>query len=238
MFFAVLAKVKTMVRSILLLAALPLAVFPFTSSYLPQYDIQMGCDRILHKSAFDICYSCGWKTPKLVVYRVNGRLADSVNLSRKGLRFRPDYSLPARCRSYPRDYSRTGFDRGHLAPNAAFDYSRRVQKETFLMSNIAPQKPWLNRRLWAKIERFARWKARRHGEVSVVTGACRSAGRIRNGVNVPAYWFKIVFAGNGEPVSFLVPNTNVGMKRARAKEFLVPVSEIEKICGISFKKRF
>ena len=29
--------------------------------------------------------------------------------------FRPDYNLPTKCRTYNKDYSRTGYDRGHLA---------------------------------------------------------------------------------------------------------------------------
>ena len=216
------------------LILLPLSVFAFSSKFLPGYDIQTRCDKILHKTAFDICYSCKWKTPRMVVYRIDGKLADGVNLSRKHLYFRPDYRLPAKCRSYPKDYSRTGFDRGHLAPNAAFDYSKRVQKETFLMSNIAPQKPRLNRRLWAKIERFARFQARKYETVSVITGVCGSQGYIRNGVNVPRYWFKIIFRPRKTPVCFLAPNTNKGMSRAKAKEFLSSMNEIERECGFSF----
>lgn len=230
-------KGRAFLKLALFLATLPVLGFAFTSQYLSQYDIHANCDYILHKKAFDICYSCGWKTPKLVVYRVDGLLADSVNLSRKRLRFRPDYTLPTRCRSYPRDYSKTGFDRGHLAPNAAFDYDRRVQKETFFMSNIAPQKPKMNRRLWAKIERFVRWKAKSEGNISVVTGVCQSLGHIRNGVNIPRYWFKVIFSEKGKPVCFLVPNANVGMKKAKAKTFLSSLSEIERVCGIVFKHR-
>ncbi|WP_156919564.1 hypothetical protein [Lebetimonas sp. JS138] len=53
-----------------LLLLIPFLLFAFTSKYLPNYDIQAECSQILHKKAFDICYSCKWKTPKLVVYKV------------------------------------------------------------------------------------------------------------------------------------------------------------------------
>ena len=211
-------------------------LFAFQSRFLP-YDININCSQILHKTTLDICYSCKFKTPKMVVYKVDGNLIDSKNLSRKHLYFRPDYQLPTRCRSYPKDYSRTGFDRGHLAPNAVFDYNRRVQKETFLMSNIAPQKPKLNRRLWNKIERFVRMQARRYGNVRVITGVCGSMGHIKHGVNIPSYWYKIIFRPDGKVISFLAPNINRGMTRARAKEFLTDVGTIEKTCGFEIKKQ-
>ena len=171
----------------------------------------------------------------MVVYRIDGGLMDKYNLSRKRLRFRPDYQLPVKCRSYPKDYSHTGYDRGHLAPNAVLDYSRWVQKETFLMSNIAPQRPKLNRKLWAKIERFARFQARKYGKISVITGVCGSCGTLgkkKHNVNVPKWWYKILFLPDGKKVAFLAPNTNEAGKM-KAKAFLVPLHRVEKVCDFS-----
>ncbi|WP_187648745.1 DNA/RNA non-specific endonuclease [Nitrosophilus labii] len=228
-----------MTKKIFLISILLLSLFAFESKYLPNYNIDIKCDKILHKKAFDICYSCKWKTPKMVVYQVDGNLIDSKNLSRKHLRFKPDYQLPTKCRSYSKDYSKTGFDRGHLAPNAVFDYDRKVQKETFLMSNIAPQKPKLNRRLWTKIERFVRLQARKYRKISVITGVCGSNGTLgkkRHNVNIPKWWYKIIFLPNGKTICFLVPNINTEMSRAKAKEFLVQIENIERICNISIRK--
>ena len=214
-----------------ILLTIPLLLFAFHSQYLPHYDIDIQCDRILHKKVFDICYSCKWKTPKMVVYQINRDLMDRYNLPRKHLRFRPDYQLQTKCRSYPRDYSHTGYDRGHLAPNAIFDYSRAVQKESFLMSNIAPQKPKLNRKLWAKIERFTRFQARKYGKISVITGVCGSAGTLgknKHNVNIPKWWYKILFLPNGKTIGFLAPNRSI--ENTRAKKYLTEVEKIEKKC--------
>ena len=48
------------------------------------------------------------------------------------------------------DYTGSGFDRGHMAPNYAIGtrYGHGAQRETFLMSNISPQAPDLNRSWW------------------------------------------------------------------------------------------
>ena len=52
------------------------------------------------------------------------------------------------------DFSNSGYDRGHMAPNYAIGtrYGHEAQRETFLMSNIAPQAPDLNRIWWRVLE--------------------------------------------------------------------------------------
>ncbi|MES3017460.1 MAG: DNA/RNA non-specific endonuclease [Bacteroidota bacterium] len=47
-----------------------------------------------------------------------------------------------------------GFDLGHMAPNAAINrqFGKMSQMETFLMSNICPQKAGLNQGVWQKLE--------------------------------------------------------------------------------------
>ena len=220
-------------KKLIILSLLSLSLFAFQSKYLPNYDIKAHCDKILHKRAYDICYSCKWKTPIMSVYVINGKaISSGTHYSRKGLNFTPDYNLPNKCRSYRKDYSRTGYDRGHLCPNAVFNYSKRLQKDTFKLSNIAPEKPNLNRKLWAKIERFARFQARKYKGVSVATGICGSLGHIRNNVNIPKWWYKIIFLPNGKTISFLAPNTNSGMKKAKVKEFLSSIDKIERVCGV------
>jgi endonuclease G len=226
----------------LILTLTSFSLFAFTSKYLPNYNIDIHCDKVLHKHAFDICYSCKLKNPLAVVYKVDANLMDKYNLSRKHLSFKPDYSLPRECRSYPKDYSHTGLDRGHNAPNSIFDYNKTIQKETFLMSNIAPQKPKLNRHLWAKIERVVRYLARKHkkeGPVRVITGSCGSLGNLgkkRHYVNVPKWWYKIIFLPNGKTLSFLALNSNrVGYDRI--KKHIVHLKTIERVCGFKIEKK-
>ena len=217
-----------------LLLLIPLFLFAFTSKYTPNLNnfLQpIKCDNILHKTAFDICYSCKYKHPLAVVYELKGYLVKK-KISRKGLRFRPDYELPTKCRSYSKDYSRTGYDRGHNAPNAAFDYNRAIQKQTFLMSNIAPQKPQLNRRYWAKVERFTRYLAVKYKKVEVVTGVCGNKGYIKHKVGIPAWWYKIIYVPTKNSyVAFLAPNTNTGMSKAKLKEYRTTLKEIRKVCN-------
>ena len=216
-----------------LLFLIPLFLLAFTSKHTPELNnfIQpIKCDRTLHKTAFDICYSCKYKHPLVVAYTLKGELVKK-KISRKGLSFRPDYNLPTKCRSYSKDYSRTGYDRGHLASNASFDYNRKIQKQTFLMSNIAPQKPQLNRRYWAKVEKFTRYLAVKYKQVEVVTGVCGNKGYIKNKVGIPTYWYKIIYVPKTNSyVAFIAPNTNTGMSKAKLKEYRTTLEKIKEVC--------
>jgi len=212
-------------------------LFAFSTNYFP-FKIQYHCDRILHKTAFDICYSCKKKEPNFVTYTLYGNLVNKNNYSRKGLSFRPDYDLPRICRSYSKDYVHSGYDRGHNAENASLDYSRKVQRETFLMSNISPQAKWLNRKYWSKVERFSRYLAVKYRKVNVITGNCGSIGHLKNNVNIPKWWYKVIYIPKlHEFIGFLAPNTNKNMKTVKLKKYLVPVKEIEQICKIKIEKK-
>ena len=111
-----------------LLILLPIFIFAFSSKYFP-FKVQYQCDKILHKTAFDICYSCKKKELNFVTYTLYGNLVNKNNYSRKSLSFRPDYDLPRKCRSYSKDYVHSGYDRGHNAENASLDYSKKSSKE-------------------------------------------------------------------------------------------------------------
>jgi endonuclease G len=70
----------------------------------------------------------------------------------------------------PSDYTNSGFDRGHLAPAGDMKWSETAMDESFLMSNISPQKPAFNRGIWKKLEEKIRSWAIENDSIIVVTG--------------------------------------------------------------------
>ena len=55
----------------------------------------------------------------------------------------------------PSQYANTGYDKGHMAP-AGDASSIKEMYETFLMTNMTPQKPLLNRMAWRMLEEHTR----------------------------------------------------------------------------------
>jgi endonuclease G len=113
-------------------------------------------------------------------------------------------------------YSKTGYDAGHLAPNAGIynRYGKAGQVETFLLSNFGPQTPRLNRGPWRSLEfRLHRKYAQNLEEVWIVTGPVLKEGLplIKGKVPIPNDYYKLVVDLKGSDprvMAFLMPNTS------------------------------
>ncbi len=198
---------------------------------------------LIDNGSFDVGYSEFRQEPVWVGYFVG---PDTI----RGKMPRPrTFSTDSRtaARVAHRDYSRTGYDRGHMAPNHAIAtrYGREGQAETFRMSNIVPQKPALNRQVWRRLEELEadRW-AVEFGGVWVITGPVfdddrqylkRAAPRI----DIPDAFFKVIVdeppagaSDSREPrlLAFVIPQDVAGDETLG--EFLVSVDWIEDKTGL------
>ena len=149
--------------------------------------------QIIDRGNFAVGWSRSLKHPLWVAYHVPAEKAYEAG---KRPQFRADPSAPGSPAASA--YKGTGYDRGHMAPNYAIAtrFGTEAQKDTFYMSNIAPQKPGLNRGPWREIEhRIADFWTARYGEIWVIVGCVPgdSEDRLPSGVDVPkAYWQLIV----------------------------------------------
>jgi len=186
------------------------------------------------------CFTVGW-SPKLrhpvwVAYHVPVE-------SRYEIDTRPGFSMDKSARNSPpaSSYGRSGYDRGHMAPNHAIAsrFGADAQKQTFLMSNIAPQSPSLNRGVWREIEhRIADFWTARWGEIWVVAGCIsESAGETVSGteIDVPRKFYQVVVAQKGMDVRALAVVIPQEVEpRAWPTRHLVTIDELEKMSGLDF----
>ena len=94
-----------------------------------------------------------------------------------------------------KDYSREGWDKGHLAPADDFRYSQAAEKSVFYLTNIAPQFPSFNRAQWEHLEVSVRKLAQQYDSLLVITGVAFNSYQkfIGNNIYVPDYYFKAVY---------------------------------------------
>lgn len=136
-----------------------------------------------------------------------------------------------------RNYKNSGYDKGHLCPAADRKFSRKAFEETFLTSNISPQKHDFNDGIWNRLEQKVRYWAAKYDGVYVVTGGVLHARLQTIGkekVAVPQYFYKIVldeYKGKYKMIGFIVPAKE---SNRPLYEFVVPVDQIEKLTGIDF----
>lgn len=189
---------------------------------------------VLCNKAYTSYYSDIDRIPYLVTENIT-----NLNLSQKEPRtndFRPDLRLPTKFRSTLKDYYRSGYDRGHMAP-AGDTNDHETISESFLLSNMTPQNPELNRTLWKNIENYARIKANLNGQAFVITGVtfnhCLVEQKLQSRVAVPDKYFKIILSG-GMIDAFMVDN--VYPRTIKIHEYRTDIKTInEKLCGIRIK---
>lgn len=137
------------------------------------------------------------------------------------------------------DYSNSGYDRGHMAPNYAIGrcYGAEAQLETFLTTNIIPQTPALNRVQWRELEaHIANVVAQKFGRVLVFVGPVlgENPRKLRGRVAVPEASYAVIMVEDGSGVymiGFIIPQK----PQARSIwDYCVSVDEVERVTGIDF----
>ena len=192
-------------------------------------------DLILDKKGFSVGYSFDKRTALWVSY-VLSKTSTSIDKDR-GTRYFPDTEIPEKYRVVPDDYTKSGYDKGHLAPSSAIDYSRKSNDETFMMSNIALQHPQLNRSAWRSLEQKVQDWVRTKGKLFVVTGPVfKQRNRRINGIAVPSYFYKVLYQPKEEQaIAFLFPNAAVPSDEMW--EHSMTVHELEEETGLLFFKK-
>jgi endonuclease G len=163
--------------------------------------------------------------------------------------FRADPALTG-AKSYPNDYTGSGYDRGHQAPAGNQTKNPALKDQTFYMSNIAPQRPSLNRGIWRVLEDKTRAWVIRYGRAYEWTGPIRCNGQAppagqhpcqrrtigTNGVAVPLYFYKIVLVqdqSKWKSIAFVVPNIDF-KPPYRLENYVRSIDWIEGQTGINF----
>jgi len=111
-------------------------------------------DDVRNVGDFWISFDGQTKNARYVVEYLDG--TDSEPETDRHSGFRQDDDLPVEFRPSDSDYAGSGFDRGHLAASANHLGTPEANYATFLLSNVAPQHPGLNRRAWKRLESLVR----------------------------------------------------------------------------------
>ncbi|WP_287497741.1 DNA/RNA non-specific endonuclease [Pandoraea sp. CB10b_02] len=182
-------------------------------------------------SAFAVMHSGVTRTPLWSAERLTrASLTDAREIGRVD-NFHAESRLPPDERAELRDYVRSGYDRGHMAPSADMP-DAQAQAESFSLSNMVPQNRENNRYLWAGIEASVRRLAQQRGELFVITGPLfkgKTIAQIGDRVMVPTQLFKVVYDPKREQAgAYLVANEATG------DYSVVSVAALEKLAGIDF----
>jgi endonuclease G len=188
--------------------------------------------QIVH-THFTLSYSEGYELPSWAAYQLTPQQAKATGTIREKYAVDP---LVTTGTSTTKDYRNAGFIMTQLVPaEDMFSYPEAVE-ETFLMSNVVPQKPAFNKFIWKTNAKLVREWAKEGNTLYVVTGPVLADAPFGSfgpsKISIPTRYYKAVLDVNGErAIGFLFRNN---VASGKPKSFAISVDELEKITGLDF----
>lgn len=207
--------------------------------------IETGCElpvlpesvssQIMKYEGFTLSFNKTHGTPNWVAWELLGSETEGLE-SRKNYKFWKD-DLVLGCVS-TKDYTNSGYDRGHMCPAADMHWSADAMRDCFSMANICPQDKQLNRKAWNTLEQKCRSWAKRDSALLIVAGPIYSdkdnhhiaGGRVR----VPGAYYKAIVApyvDTPRGIAFVYPNTDAP---GNMQNYAMSIDDLEQITGIDF----
>ena len=148
-------------------------------------------------NGFNVMYSGVSKTPLWVAEALTPqRLSHKIPREDN---FHEETRLKTEYRATLADYKASGYDRGHMAPNADMP-NKDAQFDSFSLANMVPQAPKNNQQVWRELEEATRAiVTKQKQDVYIVTGPVYSAKKLKtigNGVIVPTATYKAIYIPN------------------------------------------
>jgi len=193
-----------------------------------------GADVVLEREGYAVGYSKRHHQAKWVQYRLKKNQVLSTQKVDRSNDFRPDPELPSSA-SDMKDYTKSGYDKGHLAPAEDMRYSAKGESESFYMSNMSPQIQGFNRGVWKRLEKQVRRFAHDEGSIVVVTGPIFPSfgGRKLGEMSVASKFYKVVYSEGPKPkmIGFIVPHESTA---SDVTKFVCTVGKVEEETGLKF----
>lgn len=195
-------------------------------------------DEIVRHSAYTLKYNEKYEEADWVAYKLDKSLLITNTPAKRNNAFKADPLVPTKSAD-SQDYSKSGYDRGHLCPAADFKADQQLMNETFYMSNMTPMKHAFNAGIWENLEDRERKWATENQEIYVVTGPILKdeplefIGR-KNRVAVVKRFYKIILDYK-EPelkmIAFVIPHD---APQGDISVYAMTVRDAERITGFDF----
>jgi endonuclease G len=202
---------------------------------MPSYVPESSDGRILLRDNFALSYNTETRQADWAAYMLSRDMLNSKKIEgRKDFARDRETGMNA---PGPRDYSHSGYTRGHLVPSADMSFSESSKEQSYLMSNISPQIREFNGGIWRELEEHTRDWARKYKKVYVVTGPI--FGKLPDsigdsGVRVPESFYKVVMDIDDpelKGIGFIIPNDK---SEIPLQNFAVSIDSVEALTGIDF----
>lgn len=203
----------------------------YTTDYTTKFINTNDCSIVIDKEFLNICYDKSKKVAKSVGYTLDGDLVNELNIEDRPS-FYEETSIESAYRAKTSDYTNSGYDRGHMAPDASFDWSEESLEATYSLANIIPQVPTVNQKMWVKAEEYEREVAVELGEVNVVNVIKYDVNPIvigESSLSVSLGYYKMLFneSKNFEACYYYLNDTSASSTGDTLEQHQVECSSVE-----------
>lgn len=192
-------------------------------------------EQVIEHLGYTVSYNPQWLVPNWVAYELTS--SETNGVQERSNHFKPD-PLVKGDPVVTSDYSKSGYDRGHMAPAADMKWSEQAMRESFYMTNICPQLHNLNAGDWKDLEELARDWAQKYGSIYIACGPIVDANyqtiRKTHSIAVPSAFYKVFLRQTRKEwvsIGFIMPN-KVGNRPLMT--YMSTVDEVEEQTGIDF----
>ena len=191
-------------------------------------------EQIIRHSGYTVSYNKDLKIPNWVSYELTRE--ETKGKEKRGNRFIADPLVTGPIATNA-DYTRSGYDKGHMAPAADMKWSPEAMKESFYFSNMCPQHPQLNRRGWKNLDEKIRNWAIADSAIIIICGPIiekqpKTIGK--NKVVVPQRFFKVVLSPFAKPIRAIGFLFNNEQAVEPLSLYVVTVDSIESLTNMDF----
>jgi len=190
--------------------------------------------RLVHKE-YTTVFSKSKKYPVLVEWWLTKQKVTCTSPVPRKDQFIPDPLLASET-DLTKDYTGSGFDRGHMAPAADNQCSGPdAMKECFYFSNMTPQYGSLNRGDWKTLEMKTRDLAESQDSVKIWTGSVGEKRKVER-LSIPDKCWKVIYIKKtGEFLAYIFNNDQ--SKADGIDNNKVDVKEVEALTNFKFKTK-
>ena len=142
-------------------------------------------------------------------------------------------------------FKSSGYDHGHICPSADRQYSTQANKQTFYLTNMQPQYPKFNQKLWAEMEdRMRKWIANSPATDTMyvckggtIDNEANIIERVKGQLIVPKYFYMAILYKNSEgykAIAFWAENINVDHSGDNLRDYVMSIDRLEELTDIDF----
>ena len=190
-------------------------------------------DTIVVHTGYSVSYNSIFRQANWVAYQLTA--FETIKVVDRKDKFKADPKILKTDNA--KDYLKSGYDRGHLAPSADMTFSEITMLESFYFSNISPQNPSFNRGIWNKLEDQTRSWAKLYDSIYIVVGPILEDSLSTIGIHqipVPKRYYKVILDNHKnreKMIAFIIENKE---SKLTLQKFVVTVDSVETITGIDF----